>query len=38
MAVLENMAVFVRVIELGSFSAAGRSLRLSPAVVSYRIQ
>jgi DNA-binding transcriptional LysR family regulator len=38
MAMPENMAVFVRVVELGSFSAAGRSLRLSPAVVSYRIQ
>jgi DNA-binding transcriptional LysR family regulator len=37
-AVLENMTVFIRVVELGSFSAAGRSLRLSPAVVSYRIQ
>lgn len=38
MAVLENMQVFVRVVELGSFSAAGRHLRLSPAVVSHRIQ
>ncbi len=38
MAALENIAVFIRVVELGSFSAAGRSLRLSPAVVSYRIQ
>lgn len=38
MATLENIAVFIRVVELGSFSEAGRSLRLSPAVVSYRIQ
>ena len=38
MATLENIAVFIRAVELGSFSAAGRSLRLSPAVVSYRIQ
>lgn len=38
MAILENIAVFIRVVELGSFSAAGRSMRLSPAVVSYRIQ
>jgi DNA-binding transcriptional LysR family regulator len=38
MATLENITVFLRVVEVGSFSAAGRSLRLSPAVVSYRIQ
>lgn len=38
MATLENMLVFIRAVELGSFSAAGRSLRMSPAVVSYRIQ
>ena len=38
MALLENIHVFVRVVELGSFSAAGRYLRLSPAVVSHRIQ
>ncbi|WP_029010255.1 LysR family transcriptional regulator [Azospirillum halopraeferens] len=38
MALLENMRIFVRVVELGSLSAAGRSLRLSPAVVSHRIQ
>ncbi|CAO3455491.1 Transcriptional regulator SMb21291, LysR family [Azospirillum argentinense] len=37
-ALLENMRVFVRVVELGSLSAAGRSLRLSPAVVSHRLQ
>ena len=35
---LENMQVFVRVVELGSLSAAGRHLRLSPAVVSHRLQ
>jgi DNA-binding transcriptional LysR family regulator len=38
MATLENMMVFIRAVELGSFSAAGRSVRMSPAVVSYRIQ
>jgi DNA-binding transcriptional LysR family regulator len=38
MALLENIQVFVRVVEQGSFSAAGRQLRLSPAVVSHRIQ
>jgi Transcriptional regulator len=37
-ALLENMRVFVRVVELGSLSAAGRSMRLSPAVVSHRLQ
>ncbi len=35
---LENMQVFVRVVELGNLSAAGRHLRLSPAVVSHRLQ
>ena len=35
---VENMQVFVRVVELGSLSAAGRQLRLSPAVVSHRLQ
>ena len=35
---VENMQVFVRVVELGSLSAAGRHLRLSPAVVSHRLQ
>ena len=38
MALLENIRVFVRVVEQGSLSAAGRQLRLSPAVVSHRIQ
>src|SRR6266404_2995021 len=31
------MAIFVRIIELGSLSAAGRDMRLSPAVVSNRV-
>ncbi|MGD9508172.1 MAG: LysR family transcriptional regulator [Geminicoccaceae bacterium] len=35
---LENMEVFARVVEMGSLSAAGRHLRLSPAVVSHRLQ
>lgn len=35
---LENMQVFARVVEMGSLSAAGRHLRLSPAVVSHRLQ
>jgi DNA-binding transcriptional LysR family regulator len=35
---LENMRTFVRVVEMGNLSAAGRSLRMSPAVVSHRIQ
>lgn len=38
MALLENIRVFARVVELGSLSAAGRDLRLSPAVVSHRLQ
>jgi DNA-binding transcriptional LysR family regulator len=38
MSLLENIRVFVRVVELGSLSAAGRNMRLSPAVVSHRIQ
>ncbi len=33
----EDMAIFVRVVELGSLSAAGRDMRMSPAVVSNRI-
>ena len=37
MADTEDMAVFVRVAELSSLSAAGRDLRLSAAVVSNRI-
>ncbi len=35
---LENMRIFMRSVELGSFSAAGRALRMSSAVVSYRMQ
>ncbi|MDH3472633.1 MAG: LysR family transcriptional regulator [Rhodospirillales bacterium] len=38
MALLENIRVFVRVVELGSLSAAGRQLRLSAAVVSHRMK
>ena len=38
MSLLENIRVFIRVVELGSLSAAGRHLRLSPAVVSHRLQ
>ena len=38
MSLLDNMRVFVRVVEQDSMSAAGRMLRLSPAVVSHRIQ
>ena len=38
MIALENIRIFLRAIETGSFSAAGRMLRLSPSVVSYRIQ
>jgi DNA-binding transcriptional LysR family regulator len=38
LALLENIRVFVRVVEQGSLSAAGRQLRLSPAVVSHRMQ
>lgn len=37
MSVFDDMGVFTRVVELGSFSAAGRSLRMSPALVSSRI-
>ncbi|WP_299391393.1 LysR family transcriptional regulator [Pelagibius sp.] len=38
MSLLENIRVFVSVVEQDSMSAAGRQLRLSPAVVSHRIQ
>jgi len=38
MAYLDNIAVFVRVVELGSLSAAGRDMRISPAVASSRIK
>jgi len=35
---LENVRIFLKAVETNSFSAAGRMLRLSPSVVSYRIQ
>src|SRR3954469_17470847 len=35
---LGNIRAFVRVVELGGLSAAGRNLRLSPAVISHRLQ
>lgn len=38
MAYLDNIAVFVRVVELGSLSSAGRDMRISPAVASNRIK
>jgi DNA-binding transcriptional LysR family regulator len=37
MGMLEDVTLFARVVEKGSFSAAGRDLRLSAAVVSHRI-
>jgi len=37
MSYIENIRTFVRVYELGSMSAAGRDLRISPAVTSARI-
>lgn len=37
MAYLDNIAVFVRVVELGNLSSAGRDMRISPAVASNRI-
>jgi len=33
---VDDMTIFVRVVERASLSAAGRELRLSPAVVSSR--
>lgn len=38
MATLDGIEVFIRSVDHGSFSAAGRSLRLSAALVSHRIQ
>jgi len=38
MAYLDNITVFVRVVELGNLSAAGRDMRISPAVASNRIK
>jgi len=37
-AYLDNIGVFVRVVELGNLSAAGRDMRISPAVASNRIK
>ena len=37
MSYLDNIRTFVRVYELGSMSAAGRDLRISPAVTSARV-
>lgn len=37
MDVLDDMRVFTAIVEKGSFSEAGRSLRMSPALVSNRI-
>ncbi|MHA6263591.1 LysR substrate-binding domain-containing protein [Arenibacterium sp. CAU 1754] len=37
MSYLDNIRTFVRVFELGSMSAAGRDMRISPAVTSARI-
>lgn len=38
MAYLDNISVFVRVVELGNLSIAGRDMRISPAVASNRIK
>ena len=38
MAYLDNIRVFVRVMELGNLSAAGRDQRVSPAVASHRVK
>ncbi len=38
MSYLNNIRVFVRVVELGNLSAAGRDQRISPAVASNRIK
>lgn len=37
MGMLEDVTLFVRVVEKGSFSSAGRDMRMSAAVVSHRI-
>jgi DNA-binding transcriptional LysR family regulator len=37
MSLLDNIRVLARVVELGSFSAAGRNMRLSAGLVSHRI-
>lgn len=36
--IVENIRVFMRAVESGSFSEAGRALRMSSAVASYRIR
>ncbi len=38
MSFLENVQTFVRVVDLGGMSAAARQLRLSPAVITHRLQ
>jgi len=38
LAYLDNIQVFVRVVELGNLSSAGRALRISPAVASNRVK
>jgi len=38
LAYLDNIVVFVRVVELGNLSSAGRALRISPAVASNRVK
>jgi Bacterial regulatory helix-turn-helix protein, lysR family len=38
MGMIEDVILSARVVEKGSFSAAGRELRLSVAVVSHRIR
>lgn len=38
MSFLENVQTFVRVVDVGGMSAAARQLRLSPAVITHRIQ
>jgi DNA-binding transcriptional LysR family regulator len=35
---IENIRIFMRAVETGSFSQAGRTMRLSAAVASYRIK
>ena len=34
---IEDLVVFVRTVDLGNLSAAGRDLRMTPALVSNRI-
>ena len=38
MSYIESLRVFVRVMELGSITAGGRDLRLTPAVASKRLK